>query len=264
MSQIHPSAILDPQVVIGKGVIVGPHCVIQGDVTIGDNCKLIASVFIQGPIKIGKDNTFYPGAAIGFAPQDLKFSTQTPGRGVIIGDGNVFRENTTVHRATKDHPTTIGNKNFFMVNAHAGHDVNIANGCMFANNVSIAGHVEIHDDVIVGGHSAIHQFCVLGRKSMVGGAGGVRQSLPPFCLAYTLGTVGSLNIVGLRRSGYRDHVKPLQRAFEILFKEKHTNAVAVEIIEKELASDSLCQEFAAFAKNAVRGLPKYSQNARHT
>ena len=256
---------IDPQVVIGKGVIIGPSCVIQGDVVIGDNCKLIANVFIQGPIKIGKNNSFYPGAAIGFAPQDLKYAPETPGQGVIIGDDNVFRENTTVHRATKeDCPTTIGNKNFLMVNAHVGHDVTIANGCMFANNVSIAGHVDIRDDVIIGGHSAVHQFCILGRKSMIGGAGGVRQSLPPFCLAYTLGTVGSLNIVGLRRSGYRDHIKPLKRAFEILFKENHTNTVAIEMIDKELGHDPLCREFSDFAKKAKRGLPRYSQTARHT
>ena len=264
MSQIHPSAVIDPQVVLGEDVSVGPNCVIQGDVTLGDHCKLIANVFIQGPIKIGADNTFYPGAAVGFAPQDLKFSPDTPGKGVVIGDSNVFRENTTVHRATKDKPTLIGNKNFFMVNAHVGHDVIIANGCMFANNVSIAGHVNIQDDVVIGGHSAIHQFCALGRKSMVGGAGGTRQSLPPFCLSYTLGTVGSLNIVGLRRSGYRSHIKPLKRAFEILFKENHTNIIAVEMIDSELGDDPLCQEFSAFVKNAARGLPRYSQNARHT
>ncbi len=255
---------VDSQVVLGEDVIIGPGCVVRGDVTLGSGCKLIANATIQGPAKLGKNNICYPGAAIGFAPQDLKFDPATAGAGVLIGDDNIFRENASVHRATKNKPTTIGDKNFFMVNAHVAHDVMIANGCMFANNVSVAGHVKIGDEVIVGGHSAIHQFCQIGRKAMVGGGGGLRQSLPPFCLAYTLGTVGALNTVGLRRGGFRLHIRPLQRAFNILFKEKHTNKVAAELILKELGQDALCREFAEFVKQAPRGFPRFSATARHT
>ena len=86
-------------------------------------------------------------ACIGGPPQDRKYRGG-PTR-IEIGDNNLFREGVTVHVGTEKGGgvTRIGNGNFFMVNTHAGHDVQIGNNCLFANNVMLGGHVIVGDNV---------------------------------------------------------------------------------------------------------------------
>jgi len=261
LGQIHPTAWVDSEVDLAPSVIVGPGCIIEGRVTIGDNTRLLANVHIQGPTTIGRNCTFYPFCCIGFPPQDRKFDPSHAGAGLVIGDDNVFRESVTIHRATGERPTTIGHRNYFMVNSHVGHDVIIGDDCTLANGALLAGHVEMSDRVILGGNAAVHQFCRIGRLAMLSGIAAVTQDLPPFCTVYNMRQVGSLNVVGLRRAGLRDHIAPLQRAFEILYRERHANPAACDLIEAELGHDPLCRELVAFVRSSKRGITGYTHAA---
>ncbi len=263
MPVIAANSIIDPRARLADDVEVGPHCVIAGDVTLAAGTRLLHSVHLQGPLTIGRDNVFYPFCCVGFPPQDRKFDPGTPGSGTRIGDRNVFRESVTIHRATGAHPTTIGDDNYFMVNSHAGHDAVVGNRCTLANGALLAGHVRLFDDVTLGGGSALHQFCRMGRLSMMSGVVAVAQDVPPFCIAYNMRSVGSLNIVGLRRAGYRRHIKPLQRAFDILYRESHANAEAADAITTEWGDDPLCVELAEFIRTTKRGLCPYGGGAAH-
>ena len=73
MSQIHASAIVEGDVKLGEGVEIGPFCVVRGDVTLAEGVRLLSGVSLQGPVSIGKNTIVYPGAAIGYEPQDYKF-----------------------------------------------------------------------------------------------------------------------------------------------------------------------------------------------
>ena len=115
----------------------------------------------------------------------------------------------------------------------------------------------LEDGVTLGGNAAIHQFCRLGRLSMVSGAIAIVQDIPPFCTAYDSRQVESLNIVGLRRAGYRDHISALQEAFRILYLSRHTRTRAAELIEQELGDDPLCGELARFIRGSKRGITGY-------
>ncbi len=257
MAQIHPSAIVDSQAQLASSVVVGPGCVIVGRVTIGEGTRLIANVYLEGPLTIGRDCTLYPFVCLGMAPQDRKFDPAQSGAGLTIGDGNVLRESVTIHRATGDRSTTVGDRNYFMANSHAGHDCVIGNDCTFANGVLLAGHVTVSDNVTIGGNAAVHQFCRIGRLVMLSGVVAITQDVPPFCVAYSDRRVGSLNVVGLRRAGLRDHLQPLKRAFHILFRERHSNNVACDRIEAELGDNPLCAELAAFVRGSKRGISPY-------
>lgn len=57
--------------------------------------------------------------------------------------------------------TRVGNNNLFMVGVHIGHDCKIGNNVVFANYVSLAGHIEVGDYAIIGGLSAVHQYARL-------------------------------------------------------------------------------------------------------
>ncbi len=263
MPKIHPTAIIDDRAELADDVEVGPWCLIEGRVTIGAGTRLLSRVSLNGPLVIGENNTIYPNATIGFAPQDLKFDHASEGAGVAIGNNNLLREGVNIHRATGQTPTTLGDDNYLMVNAHLGHDCVVGNRVMMANNAAMAGHVTLGDQVIIGGGAAIHQFVTIGRLSMVSGLQGIGQDLPPFCTVYVSRYVGSLNIVGLRRNGYRDHITHMKTAFQRFFMEGHTNPIAIASIENDapLIADPLVREFVDFIKQSKRGIPHYQSRS---
>lgn len=248
---------IEGNVQLAEDVQVGPWCRIVGDVTLGPGCVLHERVSMHGMLKAGANNEFHPGTVIGGPPQDRKFDPVRQVHGVAIGDRNIFRENVTIHRATGDHATTVGSDNFLMVGAHVGHDSVVGNHTTLANCVAIAGHVHIADNVTIGGNSGVHQFCRVGRLAMMAGVIAVKKDVPPFCTAYNIWSVGSLNIVGLRRAGYRQHIKPLKEAFRLLMCSRLPRPVAVQRILHELGDDPLCREFAEFAAASKRGISRY-------
>jgi len=223
LPEIHPTALIDSHARLADDVRVGPYCVIEGDVTIGAGTILRSHVTIHGPTVIGQHNHFWPFVAIGFEPQDLKYSGQTAG--VRIGDHNRFREGATVHCSTSvDQPTTLGDHNFVMTNAHVGHDSIMGNHVSLVTGAMLGGHVTILDRAFVGGGGAIHQFCRVGRLSFTGGGGAsISKDLPPYCMADYKNAVTGVNLVGMRRAGIdRLSIDSFRKAFKAFFTAGHT------------------------------------------
>ncbi|MEZ6189819.1 MAG: acyl-ACP--UDP-N-acetylglucosamine O-acyltransferase [Phycisphaerales bacterium] len=258
MPTIHPTAFVDTRAQLADDVFVGPYSIIEGRVTLGPGCRLVSHVCLKGPLTMGENNQIYPFACIGYDPQDRSFKPDDEGPGTVIGDRNIFRESATIHRATKVKPTTIGSGNYFMANSHVAHDCTVGNDCMFANSAVIAGHVQVADKVILAGGAGVQQFCRMGRLSMLSGNEGITKDLPPFCIVHHTKRVGSLNVIGLRRNGYRDNIKNLQQAFDLLYKSGLTTRGAADRIEKELGDDPLCTEFADFIRAAEHGVTQYA------
>lgn len=202
MAQVHPSAIVDSAAELAADVIVGPMTVIDGDVRIGVGTVIVGQAWIQGPITIGAENRILPGARLGFAPQSVSYDPAHPGEGVVIGDANIFREGVSVHRAMTDEgPTRIGSHNYFMTNSHVGHDVQLADRCILATGAALGGHVVVADRVNIGGNSAVHQFARVGEGAMLSGGVGASLDIPPWFMLTAINVCGSLNLVGMRRSG---------------------------------------------------------------
>jgi UDP-N-acetylglucosamine acyltransferase len=255
MPTIHSPAILTGEIELADDVVVGPHCVLNGSVKVGAGCKLVGNVYLQGPLTIGAGNTMYPFVCLGFAPQDLKWKPDEPGAGLVIGEGNVFREHVTIHRATsREIPTRIGDKNFFMASSHAGHDCRIGNAGIFANGVMFGGHVRVDDRVIVGGASGIHQFCRIGRGCMISGAVGTTRDLPPFFTLTGINTAGSINIVGLRRSGAGpDVIDDVKWVYRTLYRRGLSIRRALDVL-REREDRPMVREYIDFIENSKRGI----------
>lgn len=258
MAQVHPSAIIDERACLEEGVTIGPGCIIEGEVRVGSNTRLLANVHLFGPVTLGRDNVLYPNTCLGYAGQHRAIDHDKPGAGLIVGDGNVLREGVSIHRAIGDRPTTVGDHNYLMVNAHVGHDSVVGNHCVLANCALLGGHVAVADNAIVSGNAAVHQFCRIGRLALISGCQGITQDLPPFCVCYVTRTVSSLNLVGLRRAGLREHIGPLKRAFDIFFRSGHANGRAIRRIESELGDDPLCLELIQFIRHSERGITPYA------
>jgi len=264
MPQIHRTAIVDDQAHVAEDVVIGPYCVIEGPVTIGPGCKLLGQCHLQGPLTLGANNTVYPFATLGLGAQDWKADPSKPGGGTVIGEGNVFREGSSIHRASReDQPTTIGSFNYFMSGSHAAHDCQIGNNCMFANNALLGGHCEVGDRVIMGGNAAAQQFCRLGRLAMLGGCEGMSMDLPPFCMIHHTKQVSALNLIGIRRAGLRSHLPALRECFNLFYRHGYTNSRSIPLIESRLGDDPLVAEFVAFVKSTKRGVTGYGESFKH-
>ncbi len=256
---IHPTAIISPKAELGNNVEVGPYCVIGDNVTIGDHCVLHSHVVISGYTTVGQKNEFFPFAAIGQKSQDLKYKAEPTY--LIIGDGNRFRENTTIHRGTSEEsPTIIKDDNLFLAYAHVAHDCHIDSHTIFSNNASVAGHVHVEDHVIVSGFSGVHQFCRIGAHAIIGGMTKVVQDVPPFLIADgTPAVLRGINLIGLQRRGFdEDAIRAIKRAYKKLFLKKETNlGESLEELKKdELAGNEHIVKMIDFVETSQRGVTR--------
>ncbi len=257
-TEIHPTAVVDPDAEIGEGTVVGPYCVVGAGVRLGGRCTLHSHVTISGPADIGAGNEFYPHGAIGGRSQDLKYSGEPTY--LEIGDDNTFREFVTVNRGTSPgDKTVIGNGGNFLAYAHVAHDCAVGDGVIFSNNGTLAGHVEMGEHAILGGLTAVHQFCRVGRHAITGGCSKIVQDVPPFMIADgNPAVVRGVNTVGLQRRGFpEDQIRALKEAYKTIYRRKLNVADAVaQIKERHLAdpADHPVNELVRFIEGSERGI----------
>jgi len=255
VTQIHPTAIVDPSAQLGTGVVVGPYSIVGPGVTLGDDCWLQHHVTVCGPSRIGKGNRFFAYASIGQQTQDLKYREEPTW--LEIGDGNTFREFTTVHRATAPGDATrIGNGGNFLAYAHVAHDCVVGDHVIFSNNGTLAGHVEVGDHAIVGGLTAIHQFCRIGRFAILGGCTKIVQDVPPFMIADgNPAEIRGINKVGMERHAFAaETVREIKEAYRLLYRCDLNVKQAAEAIREKLSPlPEICQ-LLEFLSTTQRGI----------
>jgi len=251
---IHPTAIVDEGAELADDVVLGPYVVVGDGVTLSSGVTVGAHATVTGPTTIGSGCQIFPYAAIGGDAQDKKYRGEEAF--LKIGEGNIFREFTTINRGTQGGSTLIGNDNLFMAYSHVAHDAQIGNNCAFANSANIAGHVVIADNVVLGGLVGVHQHCRIGRCAMVGGGGMAAQDVPPFTIAQgDRARLFGLNIVGLRRNGFSlDVVNALKGAYRELFHQGLPLRIALEQVREVYAEVPEVSELVAFIESSTRGI----------
>ena len=256
MTDIHPTAIVDPKSEIAADVVIGPYAVIGAGVTVGEACRVGAHAVLEGPARLGAHNVIHAFASIGSAPQDLKYGGE-PTK-LEIGSHNVIREFTTLNRGTVGGggTTRIGSHNLFMAYAHVAHDCVIGDRVVMANGATLAGHVTIEDFAIIGGLVAIHQHVRIGESAILGGGAMVSLDVPPYCMAAgDRATLRGLNLVGLRRRGMDEAtLNALRAAYRILFQSGLRLADAVARLRAELPGSREVEHLAAFVSSSSRGI----------
>ncbi len=251
---VDPLARVAPEAVLEPGVRVGPFCVVGPRVRLGSGTVLQSHVVIEGDTQVGGGNTFFPFSSIGLVPQDLKYRGEAAR--VEIGDRNIFREGTTVHRGTEGGGgvTRIGSDNLFMAQAHVAHDCRVGSHAVFANSAALSGHVEVQDYATLGGFAGVHQFCRVGTHAFMGGGTVATKDVLPYSL-----TVGDrarlygLNLVGLRRRGFtKEAIGALRDAFRLLSRAGATEAL--RRWEAQGPHSSEVDTLIAFVRGAKRGV----------
>jgi len=218
-AMIDLQARIEPGAKIGKDVSIGPYCIVGPHVILGDGCRLAGHVVLSGHTTIGPRTVIYPFASLGAPPQSVKYHGG-PTRLVIGADCDI-REGVTISTGTEEGGgvTEVGDKCFFMVNSHAGHDCRIGNDVTIANGTVLAGHVTVGDHVVFGGNSAALQFVRIGEGAMIGGMTGLRSDVIPWGFALGVSAILSgLNVVGMRRRGFsKADIHQLRAAYRLLF-----------------------------------------------
>ncbi|MGB8622345.1 MAG: acyl-ACP--UDP-N-acetylglucosamine O-acyltransferase [Paracoccaceae bacterium] len=217
-ARIHPSAVVEEGAAIGPGAMVGAFSVIGPDVRLAARVEVKSHAIVTGDTEVGEETVIFPFANIGDIPQDLKYRGERTR--LVIGARNRIREGVTMNTGTEGGGgvTRVGDDNLFMTGAHVGHDAQVGNGVVMANNAALAGHCVIGDGVIIGGLSGIHQFVRVGRGAIIGAVTMVTNDVIPYGLVQgPRGVLDGLNLVGLKRSGVaRTDITALRAAYQAL------------------------------------------------
>jgi len=216
---IHPTAIVEDGARVAGNVIIGPYCTVGPHVTLAEGVELVSHVVVAGHTTVGAGTRIWPFASIGHQPQDLKYRGEQSW--LEIGADCMIREHVTMNPGTKGGGlhTRVGSNGLFMMGSHVGHDCQIGDNVVMANNATLAGHVEIGAFAVLGGLSAVHQFVRIGMHAIVGGMSGVDKDVIPYgSVIGNRAELGGLNIVGLKRRGFeRDTIHALRGAYRMIF-----------------------------------------------
>ncbi len=252
--RIHPTALISREAELAADVQVGAFVIIEGMVRMGPGCVIHPRAHLIGPLTLGKQNQVYENVVLGGRPQHFDYRDEATG--VEIGDGNVFRENVTIHRGTTHSwVTRIGHGNYFMAGSHVAHDCRIGNRCILTNNALLAGHCILDDNVFISGNSAVHQHCRLGRLCFLSGTSATTKDIPPFIMQQEINKVVGINVVGMRRAGLdTTQISAMRRVFHIVYLQNLTLPNALAKLEAELGEVDVVREFINFVRESKRGI----------
>jgi len=249
------NSFIHPEAKIGEGVHISPFCYIDKGTVVGDGTWLGPNVTIFEGGRIGKNCKIFPGAVIAGIPQDLKFKGEPTS--AEIGDNTTIREYVTVNRGTSyANKTVVGSDCLLMAYVHVAHDCVIGDRVILANNVNLAGHVEIEDWAILEGLVAVQQFIKIGKHSFIAGGSLVRKHVPPYVKAARepLSYAG-VNSIGLRRRDFTpEQIQAIQETYRILFVKGYSISHALDVIEDSLEMTEERKHILSFIREADPGI----------
>jgi UDP-N-acetylglucosamine acyltransferase len=251
---IDPTARISETASVADDAEIGPNVIVGDHSSIGGGTKIMANAVIGPWTTIGSNNVIHYGAIVGHDPQDLGYRGEESY--LNVGDGNVIREYATIHRGNREGTATeIGNDNYFMIQSHVAHNCVIGNNIILAGGSLLAGHVAIEDRALISGNCVVHQFCRVGKFAMMRGLSRTSRDVPPFCIMDETHTVKTLNLVGLRRSGFEAvRIRAIKKAFALLFRSGLNMRANLEKAEAELEITEDVRYLLDFIKGSKRGV----------
>ncbi len=254
---IHPTAVVMPGAELGLGVEVGPYAVIEPGVEVGDGCRIGPFVHLLGRTTLGPHCVIGTGSVLGGEPQDDKYKGERTR--VRIGAGVRMHEHVTVHRATGDGETVVGDGARLMTGSHVGHNARLGAGAVLVNCAALAGHSTVGEKSILSAYCGVHQYGRVGRLTLVTGAQVVSLDAPPFSIV-----TGSHptrwrapNTIGLRRAGFSSEERSaVRQALQRIFAgEEGAGAAAADLQQHPLPAVREIADFVLASKRGVCAPP---------
>jgi UDP-3-O-[3-hydroxymyristoyl] glucosamine N-acyltransferase len=199
---IHPTAVIAPDVELGKNPSIGPYVVIEGGARIGDDCVLKSFVMIypgaqighrffahthavvRENVRIGNDVILQNGAVIGgdgfgFAPRpDGTFHKIVQAGTVVIEDGVEVQANSCIDRAAVGETRLrrgVKVDNLVQV----AHGCDIGENSLLCSQVGISGSVTLGRNVTLTGQVGVAGHLTLGDYVIATAQTGIPNDVPP-------------------------------------------------------------------------------------
>lgn len=134
-----------------------------------DGNSVHKTAIIHPNVKIGKGNTIGAYTVIG-SNGEMRGVSQSDFKGhVEIGDNNVISEFVTVQRPLKKGDRTyIGNDNIIMAHSHLGHDCHIGNNTEICTGTIIGGYAVIGCGAKIKLGVTIRNRIIIGENAIIG------------------------------------------------------------------------------------------------
>jgi UDP-3-O-[3-hydroxymyristoyl] glucosamine N-acyltransferase len=198
---IHPTAMIDSTVKLGKDVYIGaytviqertiigdrvsihPHVTIYPDVTIASNTILYSNCTIQERSQIGSNCVIHSGAVIGaegfgFVPTNEGWEKMEQSGYTVLEDGVEIGCNSCVDRPAVGETRIKANTKLDNL-VQIGHGCTVGSNCAIAAQVGLAGGVTIEDGVLLGGQVGVANQIIIGKGTIVTAQSGVTHDIKP-------------------------------------------------------------------------------------
>jgi UDP-3-O-[3-hydroxymyristoyl] glucosamine N-acyltransferase len=197
---IHPTAVIDPSVQLGKRVSIQPLAIIEAGTIIGDEtivgagsyighgtvigsaCHIYPRVTVRERSKIGSRVIIHSGAVIGadgfgFEMIDAR-QQKIQQLGIVQIDDDVeIGANTTVDRARFGH-TWIQQGVKIDNLVQIAHNVVIGKNSVIAAQTGISGSTRVGERVMMGGQVGVVGHLEIGDETAIGAQSGISKSTP--------------------------------------------------------------------------------------
>jgi UDP-3-O-[3-hydroxymyristoyl] glucosamine N-acyltransferase len=198
---VHPTAVVEEDVTIGKSASIGayvvigrgctigdgvtlyPHVVLYPGVSVGDDSVLHSAVVVREECKIGRRVILQNGVVVGsdgfgFAPtKDGAFYKICQTGRVLIEDDVEIGANTTLDRAAVG--DTIIRRGAKLDNlVQVGHGAQVGENSVLAAQVGVAGSTRIGNGVWVGGQVGFAGHLEVGDRAVITAQSGTSHDIP--------------------------------------------------------------------------------------
>jgi UDP-3-O-[3-hydroxymyristoyl] glucosamine N-acyltransferase len=198
---IHPTAVIAPDVKLGRNPSIGPYVVIEAGAEIGDDCVLKSFAMIYPGVKIGhrffahshavvrenvrigndvilQNGVVIGGDGFGFVPRpDGTFYKIVQAGIVVIDDGVEIQSNSCIDRAAVGETRLrrgVKVDNLVQV----AHGCDIGENSLLCSQVGISGSAKLGRNVILTGQVGVAGHLTIGDRVIVTPQSGVPNDVP--------------------------------------------------------------------------------------
>lgn len=151
---IHPSAIIEDDVIIGNNVHIGAYSIIKSQTIIKND------VFVDSNVVIGCTGHFYK-----FFDNKL-FNVYHAG-GVLVQDGAQLLTGCRVAKSVFNDHTVIGQNSVISINVNIGHSTFISDNVIIAGSSQVSGFCQIGKNVWIGPGVTVSDSIIIGENARI-------------------------------------------------------------------------------------------------
>lgn len=181
---------------------IHPTALIEGDVKLGRNNTILPNCVIYGPTEIGDDNIIGPNVVIGTPGQDTRNRYYDSSNCKIkIGNRNIIREFTAIQKPCYEDITLIGDDVYLMQSVHIPHDAHLYNKVVVTPMTVLAGLAKVLEGANLAIGCALNQRTTIGQYSIAAAGAVVMKNIKPFS-RYIPGKPISVNKYAIEKYGF--------------------------------------------------------------